>query len=116
MDFLSMMFGGGGQGWLDAALLIGIFWAALGHPERIRNLIEFRTASILLAISIVIPVLVQLYLLRSQSSSLMPRSDPGMVMYAMAISPILKMIAIILAVDSVTPRQLSPYGKTSADG
>ena len=109
MDYLSMMFGGGGRGWLDAALLIGLFWAALAHPDRIRSVTEFRIATILLGVSIVIPVIIQLFLLGSQMTGpgmgMRPDSGPGTAMFATAISPIFTMLAVILGLDSVTPRR-----------
>lgn len=107
MDYLSMMFGGGGRGWLDAALLIGLFWAALAHPDRIQSLRKFRLATILLGISIVIPIVIQLVVLGSQStSSGMGRPPTGTeaAVFAMAISPFITMLAVIFGVDSVTPR------------
>jgi hypothetical protein len=103
MDYLSMMFGGGG-GWLNAALLIGLFWAALAHPDRIRSVIEFRIATLLLGVSVVVPVIIQLLLMGSQANG------PGMAMYATAISPILTMLAVICGVDSVTPRDQGNNG------
>lgn len=113
MDFLNLLVGGAGRGGpVEAALLIGLFWAAISHPERIRSVIEFRIATVLLAASMVVPVVVQLYLAGQASST--PRltgfqqpQPPGNAMYAMAISPFLVMLAVIIGVNSVTP-----YGRT----
>ena len=107
MEWLSMMFGGVGRGWLEAALLIGLFWAALAHPDRIRSVTEFRIATLLLGVSMVVPVMVQLFLVGSPLGG--PRQpgmggDAGTAMYVMAIAPLLSMMAVILGVDSVTPR------------
>ena len=110
MEWLSMMFGGAGRGWTEAALLIGLFWAALGHPERIRNLTEFRLATVLLGLSLVVPVMVQLFLMNSPLNMLRqpamggPGQDAGIAMYSMAVAPALTMMSLILGVDSVTPR------------
>ncbi len=109
MEWLSMMFGGSGHGWTEAALLIGLFWAALAHPERIRNLTEFRLATVLLGLSLVVPVMVQLFLMNSPLNMLRqpgmgPGQDTGIAMYAMAVAPALTMLSLILGVDSVTPR------------
>ena len=60
MEWLSMI--GTGRGWLEAALLIGFFWAALVHPDRIRSVTEFRIATLLLGVSMVVPVMVSLFL------------------------------------------------------
>ena len=103
MDWYRMMFGGAGAGWLDAALLIGLFWAALAHPDRIRSLIGFRVATILLGVSIVVPYVIQLFLVGSPGQR-GAGPDPGMAVYGMAISPVITMLAVIFGVDSVTPR------------
>ena len=107
MEWLSMMFGGAGRGSLEAALLIGLFWAALAYPDRIRSVTEFRIATLLLGVSLVVPVGVQLFLVGNPLGG--PRQpgvgqDAGSAMYAMAIGPLLSMMAVILGVDSVTPR------------
>ena len=104
MEWLSMMLGTG-RGWLEAALLIGFFWAALVHPDRIRSVTEFRIATLLLGVSMVVPVMVSLFLVAFGG----PRQpgmgqDAGTATYAMAIAPLLSMMTVILGVDSVTPR------------
>lgn len=106
MDYLSMMFGGGGRGWLEAALLIGLFWAALAHPDRIRSLTKFRIATILLGVSGVLPIMTQLFVVRNPSigPGAGSSTDPGIAIFIVAISPIVTMLAVILAVSSVTPR------------
>ena len=95
-------------GWLNAALLIGLFWAAVAHPDRIRSVIEFRIATILLGVSVVVPVLIQLFLMvmgiQANGPGRYPASGPEMAIIATAISPILTMLAVICGVDSVTPR------------
>jgi len=106
MGWLSMLFGGAGGGWVEAALLIGLFWAALAHPDRIRSVTEFRIATLLLGVSMVVPVMIQLFLVGNPLGG--PRQpgvgqDAGAAMYAMAIPPLLSMLAVILGVDSVTP-------------
>ncbi len=105
MDCLSMMFGGGvGHGWLDAALLFGLSWAALADPDRIRSVTKFRIATILLGFSIVIPAMIQLVLFSSQTtvSGMGPTAGPCAAVFAIAISPVLKMLAVIFGVDLVT--------------
>ena len=106
---LALGVGGAGHGWVEAALLIGLFWAALAHPERIRSITEFRLATLLLGISIVVPVIVQLFLIGNPLGGGMRGNGPAgpadsLGIYAMAISPLLIMMAVILGVDSVTPR------------
>ena len=105
MDLFRMMLGMGGTGTslLGAALLIGLFWAALAHPDRIQSVLQFRIATMLLGISIVVPVVIQLF---GAGAPAQPgvRPDTGMVIYAMAISPAMTMLAVILGVGSVTPR------------
>jgi len=108
MEWLSLMFGGAGRGWVEAALLIGLFWAALAHPDRIRSVTEFRLATLLLGVSMVVPVMVQLFLvgnpLAGPRQPGLPGQGAGTAMYAMALPPLLSMMAVIFGVDSVTPR------------
>ncbi len=103
MDLLNMMFGGAGRGWIEAALLIGLFWAALAHPDRIHSVTEFRISTLLLGVSMVVPVMVQLFLAGNPRQPAFGQ-DAGMAMYGMVIPPLLSMLAVILGVDSVTPR------------
>lgn len=58
MELLNLMFGGAGRGWVEAALLIGLFWAALAHPDRIRSLLEFRLSVLCLGAALVAPTLI----------------------------------------------------------
>ncbi len=44
-----------GQGWLQVALLTGLFVAVVFRPERIRNEMFFRLSWLFLALSVVIP-------------------------------------------------------------
>ena len=113
MELLNMMFGGSGRSWIEAALLIGLFWAALIHPERIRSLFRFRLATLLLGISVISPFFVQIFLFATMDGGASPRSAPRqpglaqestMRILCMAIPPFLLMLAILLGVDSVTPR------------
>lgn len=106
MDYWSLMVGGGGQGWLNAALLIGLFWAALGHPDRIRSIKAFRIATVLLGVSMVTPVISQAVMMVNQAGgpSTGLSSEWGTAMFATAVSPVLTMLAVIVGVDSVTPR------------
>ncbi|HMP18532.1 MAG TPA: hypothetical protein PKD72_16015 [Gemmatales bacterium] len=98
------MFSGGVMGMIQAALLIGLFWAALAHPDRIRSIFLFRTAALLVGISIVIPVMVQLFIFGSPLASKRAfGTDVGLGMYAMALSPLCTMLAIVLGLGSVTP-------------
>jgi hypothetical protein len=112
MEWLSLLFGGGGRSWLEAALLVCLFWAALIRPERIRSLGEFRAAAILLGISIIAPILIQLLVI-GQPLTPGARTPAGsrtleMSMYSMAIPPLLTMTAVLLGLDSVIPRSTGP--------
>ena len=53
MDRLGMSFGGAGCGLFEVALLIGLFWAALAHPDRIGGLAQSRLATLLGAAMVV---------------------------------------------------------------
>ncbi|MDG2015089.1 MAG: hypothetical protein P8J33_16405, partial [Pirellulaceae bacterium] len=104
---------GGSGGLLEAALLIGLFWAALAHPERIQSLIGFRVATILLGISIVFPVILQLFFIGGQlGGSGQPGAGPNSQMALVAgVSPVTTMLAVIFGVDSVTPRTKNKNAK-----
>lgn len=108
MEWFSLLFGGSGRGWVEAALLIGLFWAALAHPGRIRSRLMFRLAALCLGASLVAPALIQVFLIGSRSPF---AGRPGagsegleVAMYASTVPPMLTMLAIILGVNSVLPR------------
>jgi hypothetical protein len=107
MDWFSLMFGGGGRGWVEAALLTCLFWAALVRPERIRSPLEFRIASLLLALAIIAPVMVQLFVIGHPAPGGMRppgiTPDVGVTMYATAVPPLFLTLAVILGLDSVMP-------------
>ena len=108
MHFLNMLNAASGHSWVGVALLIGFFWAALAHPDRIRSVTEFRLATWLLGGSMVAPVMIQLFIAGDgrplDSPQVRVGQDVGTAMYLMAIPPLLNMVAVILGVDSVTPR------------
>ncbi|MFM7150239.1 MAG: hypothetical protein ACKO23_10395 [Gemmataceae bacterium] len=112
MEMLNMMFGGSGRNWIEAALLLGLFWAALSHPERIRSLVKFRLSTLLLGISVISPIFVQLFLFARMDTGVSQgiARQPGLAqesmvrILSMAIPPGLLMVAILLGVDSITPR------------
>jgi hypothetical protein len=56
-DFLVMqqLLSGGGRGWSEAALLIGLFLVLIWQPERIRRLGLFQIACWLFALSFLVP-------------------------------------------------------------
>jgi hypothetical protein len=119
MDWLNLLFGGAGRGWIESALLVCLFWAALARPERIRSLLEFRLAALLLGVAIVAPVLIQVWLI-GQRPPLVGRSPagaqgPDTAMYALVVPPVLTMLAVLLGVDSVMPRSRQrEWGKGDA--
>jgi len=65
MELFNLLVGGGVQGWVVAALLVWFFCAALFKPERIRGPVSFRIASWLLALAIMAPSMVQLFVIGS---------------------------------------------------
>jgi hypothetical protein len=96
-----------GQGPITAALIIGLFWAALARPDRIRNPTEFRLSALCLGTSVVASVIVPLAVLIYSSGD--GRSDRrerfSDLLYLCAIPPSLTMFAILLGIDSVTARR-----------
>lgn len=119
MDWLNLLFGGAGRGWIEAALLVCLFWAALARPERIRSVLEFRLATLLLGIAIVAPVLIQIFVI-AQRTPMGGRSPAGTqetetAMYASVVPPVITMLAVILGIDSVMPRSRQrEWGKGDA--
>lgn len=113
MDWLSMLVGGTGRGWVEAVLLLGLFWAALAHPERIRSLFQLRLAVICLGLALIAPAMIQIFLIGQRPGGA-PRPSVGgtneMVMYVSAVPSLLIMVAVLLGVGSVTPRRLTPEG------
>jgi len=107
MEYLSLMFSTPGRGWVEGALLLGLFWAALGHPDRIRRPLELRLSALLMGVGMAASPILQLVFLanRPASSNRQIGSDgTEWFLYASAAPPILLMLAIVLAVDSVMPR------------
>ena len=108
----NLLFGGAGHGWIEAALVVCLFWAALVRPERIRSLAEFRIAALLLGVSIIAPVLIQLFVIghRTPEVSRPPAASQELdaVMYTMAIPPLLTMLVVVLGIDSVMSRTKAP--------
>lgn len=106
-DYLSLMFGGAGRGFVDAALVACLFWAALVHPERIRSVVLFRVSGLLLGVAIFAPVLVQLFVVVQQGGPTRFGGGGGggsdFTMYAMAIPPALTTLAVVFGLMSVAP-------------
>jgi hypothetical protein len=99
MDWASLMSGGARHDWVDGALVLGLFWAALVHPDRIQSVAKLRLSALLVGLAIAAPALVQQLLL------LWPRDLlPSQQAFALGIGPLLSAAAVILGVGSVTPR------------
>jgi hypothetical protein len=95
------------QGPIAAALVIGLFWAALAHPERIRSPIEFRLSALCLAVSVVGNVLTPLAILflLPDDGRANRRERLGEWMYLGAVPPVLMMLAVLLGLDSVMAKR-----------
>jgi hypothetical protein len=108
MELLSL-FSGGQRGWLEAAMVASFFWIAVARPERIGNIMRFRIACILFALSMLTPALVNLYLLTTGSNPFNRMAggggDPGAGVYLQIATPALLMVSFLLGIDSVMPRQ-----------
>ena len=101
MNGLAGLFSGGAYGLLDAALVIGFFWVALAQPNRINRPVLFRVATILLAISIVAPVMIAML---PPFLGGRPAATTEYLVYFLSIPPLLKMLAFLLVLGSITPR------------
>lgn len=109
MELLSLL-SGGQRGWLDAAMVLSFFWIAVARPERIANILRFRIACILFALSILTPALINLYLFSGGGSNLFGGmggrgGDPGAGIYLQIATPALQMLSFLLGIDSVMPRK-----------
>jgi hypothetical protein len=123
MDFLNLLFGGGNRAYIEAALLVCFFWAALARPERIRSLTEFRLAYVFLGLSIITPTLLQLFVIGKDAGNpgignMKPRGfgmdpEPSTTMYLMGIPPLFTTLAVILGIDSVMPTAKSRKAERS---
>jgi hypothetical protein len=91
------------QGPVAAALIIGLFWATLAHPERISSSFRFRLSALCLGAAVVASVVIPLALVihfpdGGQSNR---RGILGETLYVCAAPPILTMLAVYLGLDSV---------------
>src|SRR5262245_41775901 len=89
-----------GHGPIVAALIIGLFWAVLVHPERIRNPLEFRLSVLCLGASILASVLIPMILLvfHQYTGGRADRANLGASLLFCAVSPLLTMLALLLGV------------------
>ncbi|AWM41983.1 hypothetical protein GobsT_68840 [Gemmata obscuriglobus] len=108
-----------GHGPVAGALIIGMFWAAMGSPERVRNRSEFRLAVLCLGAAVLSSVVVPLVVLALR----LPRPDRGIgdggalwIISLLAIPSILTTLAILLGIDSVMPgRPASVLAKSAVE-
>jgi hypothetical protein len=107
MDWFDVFFGYSGHGFAEGTLVLGLFWAALGHPERIRRPLEFRLAVLCLAAAIAAtPVIRLAFLAQIPAGRTDQLGGTALVwfVFSSAVPPVLTMFALLLGVDSVLPR------------
>ncbi len=96
-----------GHGPIAAALVVGLFWAALVHPERIRSRLQFRLSALCLGASVLASTFVPLTLLLYTTGD--SRSDRGGALgyrlYFCALPPIFLSLAIYFGIDSVMAKR-----------
>jgi hypothetical protein len=92
--------------WPQSVLILCFFYAAIGRPERIRSLIEFRIAGLFLAAAVMAPTLLQVFiaLLQPGFGGFRAFGQEMMPMLAVLVPPFLLMMSVILGLDSVIPR------------
>jgi len=102
MDWLLMSGLGGGLTIVIAAMLVCMFWAALVHPNRIRNMSVFRAAVWILGAGLVIPIVGMALTAVPDSSSPSSMSRGGApFQYLMLVQYLAIGISLCLSLDSV---------------
>lgn len=108
MEWFNLLGLGGRTPLAESALLLGLFWAALSHPEKIRSVLLFRIASLLLGLSIFSPIVVQMLWLGNQAGragqGLGAGQFPGIETLVIAVPPFLTMLAVLFGLGSITPQ------------
>lgn len=109
MQFLTQLFGGMTQIWLNVAMLVCLFGVLIFKPQRIGNLTSFRAACLLFALSIIAPS-IGMFLLTGESGMAGSRrggSPFGEITLAMKIvyllPPVLFAGSFLLAIGSLLP-------------
>lgn len=108
MDAFELYFGTAGRGFVEGALVLGLFWAALGHPERIARPMEFRLSALCLGVALAATPLIRLVYFAQQPAGgnrHVGGDETKWFFYTAAGPPLLLMLAIFLGVDSVLPRR-----------
>ena len=103
MDFLNFL---GRAQIVEAALLICLFWSALGKPERITSVAKFRLACSLFGIELIVPTLINPYQIGAGPLSGTPdgrQQSLGLSMWLSTVGPLLLMSSFLLAINSVMP-------------
>jgi|688.fasta_scaffold803696_2 hypothetical protein len=90
---------------LDAAIALGLFWAALSRPKRIHRAGLFRWAVILFCLAVVTPVINQLVMYLTAG----PGNTPGVGRIVGTINADSLTTSLILAVIPVFLTALSVY-------
>ena len=107
-----------GHGPIAAALIIALFWAALSRPDRVRSYPELRLAALCLGVSILASVIIPVAVvapLASADARGERREHLAMAAYLYPIPAVLTMFALLLGLDSVTPRPARPAAAPRTD-
>ena len=109
--------GNAGNGWLTSVLLVGLLLALVFKPERVNNWALFRVSCWLLAVSIVIPPILNTFMIITSGSAAFFRSPSigsiGSSNYLMmsciyALGPILLGISMICGLLAMIPSGYRP--------
>jgi len=115
MDWPGLVFAVWGCGWIEATLLVCLFWAALARPERIRSPFKFRLAGMLLATAIgahaVIQIIVFGYWMPRIIRGANHHDDLPFMLVASTFPSIISMLAVFLGIGSVLPQPQREVGK-----
>ncbi len=100
-----------GRSWVDVAFMLGLFWAVLVHPNRIRNPLTFRIATWMFALSMLTPIIAELFQVNS-APRYNGQNAPDSTYYITLLTSLLKMMAFIVGLDSLTPAWRKKVQKT----
>jgi hypothetical protein len=97
-----------GLGWIEVALLVCLFWAALFRPERVSSWLKFRLSAVLLTAAIGAHGLIRIFVFgfwMSEDDRKMTQLNEAIwLIISFAFPSFLTMFAFLLGIASIIPR------------